>query len=123
MWKKLLKYRLQAQSFHSMELRSGDQTSFWHDNWSLLGRLHELLGDRGFINMRIKPEVTVADPVKLHRRRNHRMDILNNIENELDKLRVLGNMEVNIAKWHRPDGTFKSSFSTSATWQQVRREG
>lgn len=123
MWKKLLKYRLQAKSFHFMVVRNGEQTSFWHGNWSPLGRLHDTLGDKGFINLGITADATVSDAVHFHRRRHHRMMFLNNVENELENIRLLSSREPDLAKWRRPDGTYKSAFSTSATWQQIRQEG
>lgn len=85
MWKNFLKYRTQENNVQLMKVRSGAQTSFRHDNWSSLGRLHEILGDRGFIILGIKHEATVADAVKLYRRRNHLSDFLNRIETKLDK--------------------------------------
>jgi len=41
----------QVTEFHMMEVESGSQTSFWHDRWCGLGRLHEVIGERGFIDI------------------------------------------------------------------------
>ncbi|KAL1207470.1 hypothetical protein V5N11_007063 [Cardamine amara subsp. amara] len=106
-----------------MEVRSGSQTSFWFDNWSSLGRLYETHRERGFINMGIRAGATVADAIGIRRRRHHRNEELNNIERELDKFRDLGSTEDDVAMWRRSDGTFKSSFSSSETWKQIRHGG
>lgn len=36
MWRKLLKYKDVAKMFYRREVRSGNNTSFWHDSWSTL---------------------------------------------------------------------------------------
>ncbi|KAL1211077.1 putative ribonuclease H protein [Cardamine amara subsp. amara] len=69
MWKKILKFRSQAKDFHFMEVENGNQTSFWFDNWSSLGPVHDIVGDRGHISLGIGPAASVADAVRLHRRR------------------------------------------------------
>jgi len=84
MWKKLLKYRHEAKEFFKMEVFCGRQTSFWYDHWCSLGQLHGLLGDRGFIDLGISSSCSVAEALSSHRRRSHRDDILNDIEEELE---------------------------------------
>lgn len=124
MWKKLLKYRTQAKEFHMMEIRSGLQTSFWYDNWCSLGRLYEVIGDRGCIDLGISSAATVASVLACHRRRHHRLAILNRVELEIEMLRTRDQTTDNdIALWRRPDNSYKSRFRTSETWQQVRLSG
>jgi len=55
-----------------------------------LGQLHGLLGDRGFIDLGISSSVSVAEALSGHRRRSHCADILNDIKEELEKLRCRG---------------------------------
>ena len=90
MWRKLLKYRELAAHFVKYEIQSGKQTSFWFDNWSPLGRLIEISGNRGCIDMGITLHATVAEAVLNHRRRRHRTDMLNHMERALEDLREKG---------------------------------
>lgn len=88
MWRKLLKLRDVAKSFYRKEVGNGRHTSFWFDNWSDKGVLFDLLGTRGFIDMGIRREASVEEAVLCYRRRRkHRVMILNNIEEDLDRLR------------------------------------
>ncbi|CAN7131548.1 unnamed protein product [Brassica rapa subsp. narinosa] len=49
MWKKLLKYRDMTASFTKVDIRSGSASSFWYDVWSLLGRIIDITGVRGWL--------------------------------------------------------------------------
>lgn len=124
MWKKLLKYRSQAKDFHLMEVRSGLQTSFWYDKWCSLGCLYEILGERGFIDLGIPSNATVASVLESHRGRRHRQGILNKIELEIEQIRERGQcLEKDIALWRRSDNKYKPRFTTSETWLQIRQAG
>lgn len=63
MWKKLLKYREVARPLHKMEVKSGNSTSFWYDDWSQMGRLIDLTGPRGVIDLGIPLQATVESVV------------------------------------------------------------
>lgn len=104
MWKKkLLKYRSQAKKFHMMEVKSGLQTSLWHDTWCSHGRLYETLGERGFIDMGISAYANVAYALAHHLHRRHRLPFLNMIELEIDKIKDKGQCEeADTAMWRRP---------------------
>lgn len=80
MWKKLLKYRTIAKSLCKVDIGNGALTSFWFDNWSSLGFLMNILGPRGIIDLGIRLNETVADACNQHRRRRHRVEVLNKIE-------------------------------------------
>ncbi|KAG7569624.1 Endonuclease/exonuclease/phosphatase superfamily [Arabidopsis thaliana x Arabidopsis arenosa] len=121
MWRKLLKYRPQAKEFHSVEVRSGLQTSFWYDAWSPLGRLYERLGDRGFIDLGISSDATVASVVVNHRSRRRRLPLLTSIDMEIAKIKEKGqNLGHDIVLWKSSDNKFKPRFASSNTWQQIR---
>ncbi|KAL9298582.1 putative reverse transcriptase zinc-binding domain-containing protein [Arabidopsis thaliana] len=60
-WKKILKYRGVAKRFCKAEVGNGESTSFWFDDWSLLGRLIDVAGIRGTIDMGISR--TMSDRV------------------------------------------------------------
>ena len=70
-----------------MEVNSGHDTSFWYDAWCPLSRFYDILGSRGSIDLGIASHSSVAHALATHRRRRHRLEILNRIEDELDSLR------------------------------------
>ncbi|CAA7032183.1 unnamed protein product [Microthlaspi erraticum] len=88
MWRKLLKYRDKARRFFKMEVRNGSQTSFWFDTWSHMGPLINVTGERGFIDMGLARDATVAEALGMRRRRHHRSENLNHIETLLNTYRA-----------------------------------
>jgi hypothetical protein len=120
LWKKILKQRDKARLFHQMEVRSGTTTSFWHDHWSPLGRLHQHLGSRGTIDLGIATQATVAEVLDTHRRKRHRADFLNQIENHIELVRQARSQESDRSLWKQKEDSFKGSFSSPKTWQQIR---
>lgn len=111
LWKKILKQRNKARLFHKMEVRSGQHTSFWQDIWCPLGCLFQLLGPRGTIDLGISAHATVAEVLNSHRRRRHRVDLLNQIENYIDSARQGTSNVVDRSLWKQND-CYKSSFSS-----------
>ena len=69
MWRKLLKLRDRAKGFLKVEVRNGESSSFWYDNWSRFGKLKNVLGDRGLIDFGIGDNATIAEVLANHRRR------------------------------------------------------
>ncbi|KAG7536626.1 Reverse transcriptase zinc-binding domain [Arabidopsis suecica] len=120
MWRKILKYRDKAKPLHKMEVRSGLATSFWHDNWCSLGRLADVLGPRGCIDMGIATNCSVAAALSNHRRRRHRNEMLNRVEDELDSLRSHSLAGKDISLWKRNNGSFKGTFISKDTWNTIR---
>jgi len=84
MWKKVLKFRDAAIQLCKAEVNNGAHTFFWYDNWSDMGRLIDIAGDRGVIDMGIKKHATMADAWGNRRRRRHRVDLLNKVEERLN---------------------------------------
>lgn len=73
MWKKIVKLRSLAKHFHKKDVGNGRHTSFWYENWSELGVLSDLLGDRGTIDLGIRRCAMVEEVLQCpRRRRNHR---------------------------------------------------
>lgn len=106
MWRKMLKLRDVAKTFYKIEVGNGRNTSFWFDRWSEKGILHELLGERGIIDMGINREASVAAPVlSTRRRRRHRRVMLNEAEAELLKVeeKMRDNVD-NFSLWRRTSG-------------------
>lgn len=85
MWRKILRTREAARRFHRIGVKSGASTSFWYDHWSSIGRLKDLLG---YVDMGIPENLTIAEAIQIHNRRNHRIVILNRVEEEMEKNKV-----------------------------------
>lgn len=84
MWKKLLKYRDLAASLTKVNVHSGAMTSFWYDKWTPLGRLIDVAGVGGCIALGIPVDTTVDRVLTTHRKRRHRVDVLNRIEDAIE---------------------------------------
>ena len=123
-WRKILKVRGIAKTFHMKEVGNGRHTSFWYDKWCDLGVLAEILGDRGIIDMGIRREATVEEVLNNHwRRRRHRGASLQDIERELSKISEKQSiLELDKDLWRWSSG-FKQKFSTTETWQLIRETG
>lgn len=119
-WRKLLKLRDMANRFIQMEVRNGDSTSFWYDTWSKFGTLKNTVGDRGLIDFGIGDTATVGEVLATHRRRRHRLSILNEIEEEIARLRINPQPVDDICLWKHAEGKFVGSFSAKKTWEQIR---
>lgn len=111
-----------AKSFHKMEVNNGKQTYFWYDNWSSLGCLKDLLRDGGSIALGIEEHDLVGDVLTSHRRKRHRFQILNEVENEIDQIRSRANQEEEeVPLWRPPDDKYSKVFSTKKTWLSIRQ--
>lgn len=74
-----------------------------------------MVGERGYIALGIEDNAVMADVLSSHRRR--RVSILNDVEDEIDKLRA-GNLSDadDIPLWRSGEGKFVNKFSTKKTW-------
>nr|VDD20348.1 unnamed protein product [Brassica oleracea] len=122
MWKKILKTRDSARRFHRMEIKNGEATSFWYDHWCNMGRLKDLLGARGFMDLGIPENSTVAEAIQKHRRRRHCVVILNRVEEEIEKIKSANNGAKDIAVWKSKAEIYKTMFSSKHTWLLIRKE-
>lgn len=84
---KILKTRVAAKGFHRIDVKNGESTSFWNDYWCSMGRLIEVVGTMGHIDLGVSANETVAEAISNHRRRRHRLTILNKVEDELEKVK------------------------------------
>lgn len=121
MWKKLLKMRDMAKSFHKMEVNNGKQTSFWYDNWSSLSCLKDLLSEGGSIALGIMENEMMEDVLLRHRKRRHRIQILNEAENKIEKVKRRASQEDDVPLWKQYDNKFSRQFSTKKTWMCIRQ--
>lgn len=121
LWKKILKHRTTAQALTRVEVKNGAQTSFWFDIWSPLGRIFDLTGSRGCIDLGLNINITVELAVLQYRRRKHRSVLLINIEKEILKLRNQGlDQNDDIRLWKGLGDSYNREFSTGQTWQILR---
>lgn len=75
-------------------------------------------GERGPLDLGIPDCYSVAEAKKGRRRRNHIVEILNQIEEEISKLE--NHQDEDIVLWKNAEGKFLPKFSTRNTWDQVR---
>lgn len=87
----------------------------WYEKWSKLGCLKDLLGDRGTIVLGIADNAVVSDVLSNHRRRNHRVSLLNDIENELAHLQDKISQCDDVPMWKQSEGKYASVFSAKKT--------
>lgn len=72
------------------------------------------------MNMGIRLHDTVASVIRKHRRRKHRVEIYNTIENEIQRLRGRGlAQEEDVRLWKSKD-KFKPVFTSKETWKLSR---
>lgn len=120
--RKLLKHRDLAKQFTQVKEGNGRHTSFWYDNWSRHGCLKEALGNSGLIDLGIVDNALVSDVLEMRqRRRRHRVGILNEIENDIEMLRLSEDQGDDIACWKQAEGKFMNRFSTKKTWGRFVR--
>lgn len=119
MWRKLLKYRDKAKDFHRVEVKNGQASSFWYDAWSDMGRLLDLTGARGCVDMEISLKASVANAVS-QRPRRHRSDFYTMIEEAIYKQRSKMKTREDVSVWKFTADVFKPRFSTCNTWLLLR---
>lgn len=74
-----------------------------------MGRLIDLTGPRGVIDLGILLQATVESVIRSRRSRRHRVEILNNIEAEIQRLTQREGREGNdIPLWRSSENRFKS---------------
>lgn len=72
--------------------------------------------------MGISAQTSVQQAMESHRRRRHRVGVLNNIEDMIDKARRETNRNASDKiLWRAKNDVFKQKFITSQTWHQIRQ--
>lgn len=87
MWRKVLKCRDIAKDIYKVEAKDGRKTSFWHEAWSSMGCLEDILGEGAHIDMGIPVDANV-EASRNHRKRHHLLPILNKVELEMENYKV-----------------------------------
>ncbi|KAL9280732.1 putative RNA-directed DNA polymerase [Arabidopsis thaliana] len=104
-WKKLLKYRDMAKTCCKVDVGDGNRTSFWYDDWSIMGRIVDL---------------SVAEAWSTRRRRQHRTATLNQIEIALHLAQQNRRDAEDVVLWRGENDVFTPTFSTKDTWNNIR---
>ncbi|KAG7533510.1 Reverse transcriptase zinc-binding domain [Arabidopsis thaliana x Arabidopsis arenosa] len=120
MWRKILKYRDIAKQFHKVEVLNGLTCSFWYDNWSNMGRLYDVTGCRGFIDLGVSSHATVEEAKRIHRRRRYRTEELREIDQLLSSLQLRDGDDTSL--WKTMNDKYRRKFSTKATRTLIRSE-
>lgn len=118
MWRKLIKYRDKAKQFHKVEVHNGLTCSFWYDNWSVMGRIIDTTGNRGFIDLGLPSHATVEEAKRLHRGRRYRTEDLRQIDHTLSTLQLRDGNDISL--WRTSNDKYKSTFSTKTTRCLIR---
>ncbi|XP_018436087.2 uncharacterized protein LOC108808437 [Raphanus sativus] len=75
------------------------------------------------INLGIKLNDTVEKALRHHRRRKHREEIFNAIEDEITALRLQGlNHNEDVHLWKTGENNYNTNFSSKETWKLIRVE-
>lgn len=88
--------------------------------WCPLGKLIDLLGMRGCIDLGDRLESTVGKAVQSYRPRGHRSDLLKQVENETTKLGDRGlTAYADIRLLQGNNNGFQNKFHTKSTWDLI----
>ena len=116
-----MKYRDVAKRMYKVDVKNGKRTSFWFESWSSLGCLKDILGEGSNIDMGISINATVEESW-MHRRREHRVVILNKVELEIEVSRAGRVHEEDVSLWVNGKGSYKRSFSSREAWEVIREK-
>ena len=122
-WKKLLQLRPVAQRFLKMDIHDGKLVKFWTDIWHPIGRLIEIVGDRGRLKLGIAISACIAD-VLVENVWRFRRTRDTTVQNLIVKVQELGvELETNVQDevlWKRKDDENGREFSAATTWEHIR---
>ena len=122
-WRKLLKLRDLAYEFMKVEVRNGETTYFWFDNWMGSGRLIDVTGAIGTTYLGLPRSALVSNAVSgdgwsLRNKRSRRFQSLNTqilAEPLPDTSRG-----TDLILWRHKEDGFRDMFPTANTWNQIR---
>ncbi|XP_022560180.2 uncharacterized protein LOC111206959 [Brassica napus] len=126
LWRKFLQLRPEASSFMRCEVRSGDSTFFWFDNWLGTGSIIDTTGDLGLRYLGIPRQARVAEACPNEawgmRGQGRRVfgDVYTAIENAQKPDARRGS---DVILWRHNEEDFKDHFSAARTWDQIRVRG
>ena len=103
MWRKILHCREKAKQFYRVEVHNGKNTSFWHEKWTSLGCLKDIVREGSCIDIGIPIHAKVEDSPN-HRRKHHRVEIFNRIEMEIERFKENWVQEEDLSLWKNEKG-------------------
>lgn len=109
------------KQFYRVEVHNGISTSFWHEKWTSLGCLKDIVREGSCIDIGILIHAKVEDS-KNHRKKHHQVEILNRIEMEIEKFKENWVQEEDLSLWKNDKGKYKKTFSTKETWLSIREK-
>lgn len=121
-WKCLLKIRHLAQKFITCSVGNGNKTWFWHDNWTPLGPLLDLMGENGPRNLRIPRNARVSGACSPHgwKIALPRSDQAVTLQVYLSTIDLPSTSLVDDSYDWFIDGKSCGGFSSSKTWEILR---
>ncbi|KAG7585320.1 Reverse transcriptase domain [Arabidopsis thaliana x Arabidopsis arenosa] len=122
-WRKLLKLRPLAASLMCMEVKNGNSTMFWWDNWTGAGRLIDIVGDIGPQHFGLSRHATVSEACinnqwTLRRARGQLYRTVIELLSPITPPSPHAGQD--IVKWMHKTGEYQSSFSSKCTWNLIR---
>ncbi|XP_013594915.1 PREDICTED: uncharacterized protein LOC106303104 [Brassica oleracea var. oleracea] len=85
-----------------------------------MGRLIDLVGTRGCIEMGIRATATVASAIA-RRKRTHRVDLYNLFEEALENQRHKMSDRADVPLWQYSEDSHRQVFNTKRTWNLIRQ--
>lgn len=85
-----------------------------------MGRIHDITGPRGSIDMGIPISATLSEVFESHRRRGHRVDYLRVIEEAIETTKLNRKEGNDVSYWKYAVDVYKTHFVTKNTWKILR---
>lgn len=122
-WRKLLKLRDQAAYFLRSEIENGKATLFWFDNWLQVGRLFNITGASGTQVLGISRYATVSEAASggqwnIRWCRGYHLWVMIACINSVSA--PAEDAAADLHLWRHGDEDYKPTFSSKATWEQLR---
>lgn len=106
-----------------MEIHSGTSIGFWTDLWHPIGRLIEVIGERGTQKLGITRNAKIADVLvdNQWRFRNTRDRSVQSTLSQVKEFPVtLLHNEDDAVLWKKGDNDYRKEFSAYSTWESIR---
>lgn len=122
-WRKLLKLQSIAYEFMKMQVRNGEDTHFWFDNWMGVGKLIDITGAIGTTYIGLPFNAVVCDATNnngwsMRNKRSRRFQAL--YTQIVSEPVPDGSLGRDIVLWKLGVDQFQDSFSAANTWEQIR---
>lgn len=122
-WRKLLKLRNVAYHFLKVDIRDGQSSHFWFDNWTGKGRLIDITWAIGTTYLGVVGHARVSDAGNTvgWRIRGQKSRHFGEIHQSIMALAPPNpESETDIFLWKHGEDNYQATFSASKTWDQLR---